>query len=138
MYTVQSSPAWRTRGREPGSQAPCSCTGAATSWCTGLAPQLQGQDGLDAGCSLAWSASLLLAYGNLMDVTWAHPSSLMLQIKTQTGASLQPHFPTVQKKNVVAQVSHSTRIQLCDPVDCSMPGFLVLHYLLGFAQTHVH
>ena len=26
---------------------------------------------------------------------------------------------------------------LCDPRDCSMPGFSVLHYLLEFAQTHV-
>ena len=25
---------------------------------------------------------------------------------------------------------------LCDPVDCSMPGFPVLHHLLEFAQTH--
>ena len=27
---------------------------------------------------------------------------------------------------------------LCDPMDFSMPGFPVLHYLLEFAQTHVH
>ena len=27
---------------------------------------------------------------------------------------------------------------LCDPVDCSTSGFAVLHYLLEFAQTHVH
>ena len=27
---------------------------------------------------------------------------------------------------------------LCDPMDCSMPGFPVLWYLLDFAQTHVH
>ena len=27
---------------------------------------------------------------------------------------------------------------LCDPVDCSRPGFPVLHYLPEFAQTHVH
>ena len=27
---------------------------------------------------------------------------------------------------------------LCDPMDCSMPGFPVLHHLLEFAQTHVH
>ena len=27
---------------------------------------------------------------------------------------------------------------LCDPMDCSMPGFPVLHYLLEFTQTHVH
>ena len=27
---------------------------------------------------------------------------------------------------------------LCDPMDYSIPGFLVLHYLLEFAQTQVH
>ena len=27
---------------------------------------------------------------------------------------------------------------LCDPVDCSTPGFPVLHHLPEFAQTHVH
>ena len=27
---------------------------------------------------------------------------------------------------------------LCDPMDCSIPGFPVLHYLLQFSQTHVH
>ena len=27
---------------------------------------------------------------------------------------------------------------LCDPMDCSTPGFPVLHYLPEFAQTHVH
>ena len=27
---------------------------------------------------------------------------------------------------------------LCDPMDCSTPGFPVLHHLLEFSQTHVH
>ena len=27
---------------------------------------------------------------------------------------------------------------LCDPMDCSTPGFPVLQYLLEFAQTHIH
>ena len=27
---------------------------------------------------------------------------------------------------------------LCDPMDCSTPGFPVLHHLLEFAQNHVH
>ena len=31
--------------------------------------------------------------------------------------------------------SHPT---LCDPMDSSMTGFPVLHYLPEFAQTHVH
>ena len=26
----------------------------------------------------------------------------------------------------------------CDPMECSMPSFPVLHHLLKFAQTHVH
>ena len=29
-------------------------------------------------------------------------------------------------------------LTFCDPMDCSTPGFPVLHYLLEFAQTHVH
>ena len=27
---------------------------------------------------------------------------------------------------------------LSGPINCSMPGFLVLYYLLEFAQTHIH
>ena len=27
---------------------------------------------------------------------------------------------------------------LCDPMNCSTPGFPVLHYVLEFTQTHVH
>ena len=29
-------------------------------------------------------------------------------------------------------------LTLCDPIDCSMPGFPVLPYLLEFAQMYVH
>ena len=29
-------------------------------------------------------------------------------------------------------------LTLCDLMDCSTPGFPVLHHLLEFAQTHVH
>ena len=49
-----------------------------------------------------------------------------------------------KKKNVVLfdifvaiQLLSCVRL-LCDPTDCSMPGFPVLHYLPEFAQTHVH
>ena len=27
---------------------------------------------------------------------------------------------------------------ICDPMDCSILGFSILHYLPGFAQTHIH
>ena len=29
-------------------------------------------------------------------------------------------------------------LTLCDPTDCSTPGLPVPHYLLEFAQVHVH
>ena len=29
-------------------------------------------------------------------------------------------------------------LTLCDPMDCSMPGFPILHHLPELAQTHVH
>ena len=30
-----------------------------------------------------------------------------------------------------------SRPTLCDPMDCSMPGFPVFHYLPEFVQTHI-
>ena len=41
------------------------------------------------------------------------------------------HFPTDML------LSHSL-VSICVPMDCSTPGFLVLHCLPEFAQTHVH
>ena len=45
----------------------------------------------------------------------------------------------------VEQCEHSSvvvqslsRLTLWDPRDCTMPGFLVLHFFLEFVQTHVH
>ena len=35
-------------------------------------------------------------------------------------------------------VQSLSNVWLCDPMDCSMPGFPVLHYLPEFTQTHVH
>ena len=36
---------------------------------------------------------------------------------------------------VVQSLSH---IRLCEPMDCSTPGFPVYHYLPEVAQSHVH
>ena len=38
------------------------------------------------------------------------------------------------------QFSSATQVcpVLCDPMDCSTPGFPILHYFPEFAQTHVH
>ena len=36
---------------------------------------------------------------------------------------------------VVRSLSH---VQLCNPMNCSVPGFPALHYLPDFVQTHLH
>ena len=47
---------------------------------------------------------------------------------------LKSVMQSVPQFNSVAQ-SYPT---LCDPMDCSLPGFPVLHCLPEFARTHVH
>ena len=39
---------------------------------------------------------------------------------------------------LLSHVQKPSRVQLCQSMDCSMPGFPVLHYLSKLAQTHVH
>ena len=40
--------------------------------------------------------------------------------------------------SVVDAVHSLSCVQLCEPMDCGMPGSSVLHYLPKFAQLHVH
>ena len=60
---------------------------------------------------------------------------------TDTGEVHVPQDPLVSNSrspsfdDVVQSLSH---VQLCNPMDCSTPGFLVLHHLLELAQTPVH
>ena len=53
---------------------------------------------------------------------------------------LSENIFTLFLKDIVTQfgsVAHSCPI-LCDPMDCSMPGFPIHHQLLEPTQTHVH
>ena len=44
----------------------------------------------------------------------------------------------LNKSSQFSSVESLGSVQLCDPMDCSMPGFPVHHQLLEFTQTHVH
>ena len=44
---------------------------------------------------------------------------------------------SARQSNFCCSVTKSC-LTLCDPTDCSMPGFPVFHYLPEFAHTHVH
>ena len=46
------------------------------------------------------------------------------------------HCDTFQ--DIFSSVQSLSCVQLCDPMDCSMPGLPVHHQLLEFTQTHVH
>ena len=52
-------------------------------------------------------------------------------VKSQTRLSDLTHA------NCCCSAAQSS-LTLCNPTDCSTPGFPVLHWLLKFAQTHVH
>ena len=56
-----------------------------------------------------------------------YPSILRIR---QTGYGFQAHISSYS-------VTKSC-LTFCNPMDCSTPGFPVLHYLLQFAQTHAH
>ena len=47
---------------------------------------------------------------------------------------------TLQTVGIVGQFSSVAQscLTLCDPMDCSMPGFPVHHQLLELMQIHVH
>ena len=45
---------------------------------------------------------------------------------------------TANNINVVVTVELLSHIRLCNPKDCSTPGFSVLHHLPEFAQIHGH
>ena len=47
--------------------------------------------------------------------------------------------PTIWCQSVqFSSVQSFSHVQLCDPTDCSMPGFPVHHQYPKFAQAHVH
>ena len=47
-------------------------------------------------------------------------------------------FPSIPILVVVWCSVTKLRLTLCDPMDCSTPGFPVLHYLSEFAEIYVH
>ena len=50
------------------------------------------------------------------------------------------HSNPKEKKFQLVQFSSVTQLcpTLCDPMDCSMPGFPVYHQHLEFTQTYAH
>ena len=48
------------------------------------------------------------------------------------------HCYAIKLINLVVVIQSLSHIWFCNPMDCSIRGFPVLHYLLELAQIHVH
>ena len=48
------------------------------------------------------------------------------------------YMERVTWKFTFSSVQSLSRVLLCNPMNCSMPGLPVHHQLLKFTQTHVH
>ena len=74
----------------------------------------------------------------IINVTWnPHETDMAPIIQSWKKASQSVHVGLCLifiQFSSVAQLC----LTLCHPIDCSMPAFLILHYLLEFAQTHVY
>ena len=64
--------------------------------------------------------------------------SVLFMHNVLPGTFSPQHLLLLSQANHIYSLCCCSRPTLCDPMDCSTPGFPVLHYLLEFAQTHVH
>ena len=84
-----------------------------------------------------WQRSGSLVKEMFKSLVFGHTAKLKFEDFLSSGSTF---FPRVAWKNIqfcccsVAQLC----LTLCDSMDCSMPGFPVLHHLLELTQTHVH
>ena len=46
-------------------------------------------------------------------------------------------IPLISFTQIISSIQLLSRVQLCDPMNCSMPGLPVHHRLLESTQTHV-
>ena len=80
----------------------------------------------------------------LQSITSKSPQTTLLKFYTSIYSIFKPPSGKIYIKSVFPLIPSSCYSvvkscpTLCDPMDCSTPGFPVLQYLLEFAQTRVH
>ena len=80
----------------------------------------------------------------LQSITSKLPQTTLLKFYTSIYSIFKPPSGKIYIKSVFPLIPSSfysvvkSYPAVCDPMDCSTPGFPVLQYLLEFAQTHVH
>ena len=90
--------------------------------------------------SKLWSQTSFLSFCHSQHLIHQNLSSLQSKYMQSLCTSLHPHLlqtPAVLSSFQFSSVTQSCPI-LCNPMECSMPGFPVLHQLPEPTQTHVH
>ena len=81
---------------------------------------------------------LVLQGGCTVGSRWSADVSLTFEAGTSL-THLDPCGVTLLPQQITFSLSFLLLCPtLCNPMNCSMPGFPVLHYRPQFAQTHVH
>ena len=93
------------------------------------------------GITVNTFAFALATHTHIMQVSRVPASSLNSKTPMQVGKSKFLFMVCICDLSIYNCCCCSSIIQscltVCDPMDCSTPGFPVLHHLPEFAQTHV-
>ena len=120
-------------------------TAFPSSWELALAALTALQDLAGGRVEVWWGELVKLLINSLFPVAEMYrDSNLQLPFKCSTSPLIEVSgnsFLSLKYERAevccFCSVTESCPI-ICDPMDCSTPGFPVRHYLLEFAQTHVH
>ena len=80
---------------------------------------------------------LLAGQGTLKSLLQHHSSKASI-LQCSAFFTIQLSHPYMITGKTIALTRRQSHVQLCNPMDCSTPGFPVHHQLLELAQTHVH
>ena len=71
---------------------------------------------------------------------WPQRAASFMGKRQAHGLDQSPELGTLNPRlcHVFSSVQSLRHVRLCDPMDCSTPGFPVRHQFLGLSQTHVH
>ena len=150
MVTHSSILAWRIPWtEEPGGLQSAGSQRVGHNWATSLSLSLTRELDICPAflIQVTWLVGLWLVASTTVSSSWSHFSSLLYKLLNWSSQDLLPSAPQALKGKsstwkMMSTYQFSSVSQfcptLCNPMDCSTPGFPVHHQLLELAQTHVH
>ena len=92
---------------------------------------------VNIGVHISFRIMVFSGYMPRIGIAWSYGTSIFVflsSLLTSHHRAVRVYMPQCRR----VQFSHSVVFYLCNPMDCSTPGFPVHHQLLELAQIHVH